>query len=107
MRGADNTVNTVRGESALSCNTFGRPPLAGFPRLFHRRKRKSRVAFWTLETDSGDRPARLICGHGDTGRAWQADIRRYGKQVDTIFATESARWRQSGSRGSIATRVVA
>jgi hypothetical protein len=44
MRGADNTVNTVWGESALSCNTFGNREMAAFEQDFHRRKRKNSSA---------------------------------------------------------------
>jgi hypothetical protein len=67
MRGAGNTVNTVGGESALSCNTFGRRPMAGFPTHFHRRKRKTGLVIWALETDSHDQPTRLFLW------AWRRD----------------------------------
>jgi hypothetical protein len=45
MRGASNRVNTVWGESVLSCNTFGSLKMEGFRQDFHRRKRNSGFGF--------------------------------------------------------------
>ncbi len=49
MRGPDNTVNPVRGESAQSCNTFDSLHFKGFPPLSHMAKAKAARATLTAK----------------------------------------------------------